>query len=76
MSTAATRVTSLLLPSSALGYPTADRIVAAGEVERVVRVQALHAALGAADAAVRARARVVGGQRGVALRRVPIVGRA
>ena len=49
-----------LRSSSWAADPAADRIVTAGEVEGVVRVQALHAGAGAADAARRPRAGVVG----------------
>src|SRR6185436_4347262 len=52
---------------------TSDRIVAAREVVGVVRVQALHPALGAADPAVRARAGVVERQHRVTLGRVLLV---
>ena len=41
-----------------LGHPRADRVVAAGEVVRVVRVQALDADARPADAAPRGRARL------------------
>ena len=64
MSTAATRVIAASPPPAQAGRdPTPDRIVATGEEIRVVRVQALDAALRPADAAVRPRAGVTGGQR-------------
>ena len=63
------------LPSTRGRDPTADRIVAAGQEPRVVRVEALDPPPCAADAVVRARAGVAGGNRGFALGRVAIVRR-
>src|SRR3954451_12957407 len=51
-------------------HPPPDRIVSAGQVPGVVRVQALHAAARAADAAGRAGPGVVRRKRSVALGRV------
>ena len=55
--------------------PASDRVVAPGQVPGVVGVQALDAGPGPPDAAGRARARVAGRQRRVALGRVAAVGR-
>src|SRR5581483_2981494 len=53
--------------------PPAHGVVPAGEVPGVVRVQALHAPPGTPDATGRAGAVVAGGDRRVALARVPLV---
>ena len=60
---------------SARGHPVAHRIVTAGEPVGVVRVEALDAHAGPADAAERTRAVVIGGDRRVPLGRVPSVRR-
>ena len=55
------RVTALRLLRAVRRHPPPDGIVTAREMPRVVRVQAFHAALRAADTAVRTRAGVIGG---------------
>src|SRR4051812_45518199 len=55
-------------------HPPPDRIISAGQVPGVVRVQALHAPARAADAAGRPWAGVVLRQRRIALGRVAPVG--
>ena len=66
-----------LMPSPAVARPpTPDRVVAAGQEVRVVRVQAFHALAGAADATARSRAFVTDGYRRVALGFVAGVGRS
>ena len=67
------RIHGVVSDAKAVVDPGADGVVAAGEEVRVVGVEALDAGAGAADAARRPRAVVVGRDRGVTLGRVGVV---